>query len=85
MRCHLKIFLIYSSCRPFSLNIFYFNFVRYTYTYIQVTECKRSPFVRRSGIICAILVEGIMRNIFSEISLNLDQWFRRCRLKKKIA
>ena len=29
---------------------------------------------------CAILVEGIMRNI-CEIILNLDQWFRRCRLK----
>ena len=24
-----------------SLNIFYFNLVRYTYKYIQVTECKR--------------------------------------------
>ena len=25
----------------FSLNVFYFNLVRYTYKYIQVTECKR--------------------------------------------
>ena len=40
-RCHLKIFLIWSS---------------------------GGPFVQRSGTICAILVEGIMRNN----SLNLS-------------
>ena len=35
------------------------------------------PFVQRSGTICAIFIEGIMRN-----NLNLDQWFRRrCLLK----
>ena len=36
-------------------------------------------FVYQSGTNCAILVEGIMRNI-SEIILNLDQLFR-CHFK----
>ena len=34
------------------------------------------PFVRWSGTICVILVEGIMGNISYEIILNLDQWLR---------
>ena len=29
------------NCIIISLNIFYFNLVRYKYKYIQVTECKR--------------------------------------------
>ena len=69
-RCRLKILLICSSC---------------------------GLSVQRSGTICAILVEVIKRNNsvkflcnfnrgyqeeqFSEIILNLDQWFRRCHLK----
>ena len=38
-----------------------------------------SPFVPQSGIICAFLVEGICHHeeLFCEIILNLDQWFRR--------
>ena len=41
-----------------------------------------SPFVQQSGTICAILVEGIKRNQFCEIILNLHQLFRRkCHLK----
>ena len=39
-------------------------------------------FVQGSGTICAILVEGIMRNDSVMSSLNFNQWFkRRCRLK----
>ena len=33
------------------------------------------PFVQQSGTICAIIVEGIMKNIHVK-SINLDQWFR---------
>ena len=39
------------------------------------------PFVQQSRIICAILVEGIKRNLIGEIILNLDLWFSRCHLK----
>ena len=39
------------------------------------------PFVQWSRTICAMLVEGIMRNNSVKF-LNLDQWFRRkCLLK----
>ena len=34
----------------FSLNIFYFNLVRYTYKYIQVTLCKRIR--TKAGSLC---------------------------------
>ena len=41
-----------------------------------------SPFVQRSVTICAILVEGIMRNNSVTFFLNLGQWFRsKCCLK----
>ena len=33
-----------------NLNIFYFNLVRYTYKYIQVTECKRIR--TKAGSLC---------------------------------
>ena len=41
------------------------------------------PLLQRSGTICTILVEGIMQEeLFCEIILILDQWFRRrCHLK----
>ena len=57
-------------------------FKRYSLKIFLSTARDSGPFVWLSGTICAILVEGNMRNIFCEISLNLDQWFmRRCRLK----
>ena len=34
----------------FSLNIFNFNLIRYTYKYIQVTECKRIR--TKAGSLC---------------------------------
>ena len=40
------------------------------------------PLFEQSKTICAILVEGIMRNISVKLILNLDKWFRRCHLKK---
>ena len=42
------------------------------------------PFVQPSGTICAILVEVIMRNNCN-FFLNLDQWFRKCLLKKLLS
>ena len=39
-----------------------------------------AAFLFSRAIICAILVEGIMRKNSVFIS-NLGQWFRRCRLK----
>ena len=42
------------------------------------------PHVWWSGTIDAILAKGIIYGEhLSEIILNLDQWFRRCHLKKK--
>ena len=40
------------------------------------------PFGQRSGTICAISVDGIMRNNSVKKKLILDQWFKRCLLKK---
>ena len=41
-------------------------------------------FFQRSGTICAILVEDIMRNNSVKSFLNLDQWLRRRYLLTKI-
>ena len=52
-----------------------------TFVSLPLTFSKTAEPVAliRSGIICAILVDGIMKNIpgiSCEIILNLDQWFR---------
>ena len=39
------------------------------------------PFVQRSRTICAIFVEGIMRNNSVNLFQNLGLWFRRCHFK----
>ena len=41
-------------------------------------------FVQQSGRICAILIEGIIGNIYEKNNLDLDQWCSRCRFKKKL-
>ena len=48
-----------------------------------LSRVSGSPFVWRSGAICTILVESIMKNSF-EIILHLDQWFR-CFLSRTLA
>ena len=35
------LYITFEAVTGVSLKIFYFNLVRYTYKYIQVTECKR--------------------------------------------
>ena len=38
------------------------------------------PFAQQNKTLCAILVEGIIKNLFCKFILNLDHWFsRRCR------
>ena len=39
------------------------------------------PFCSAEQTICAILVEGVMRNKICEIILNLDQWFKKMSFK----
>ena len=50
----------------FSLNIFYFNLVRYTYKYIQVIECKRIR--TKAGSLCY----SSPRNWYSTFVTNTD-------------
>ena len=39
------------------------------------------PFVQQSRTVCAIFVEGIMRNTSVKLILNCEHWFRKCCLK----
>ena len=63
---------------PFLCNNFEFEPVVQEITYEDSSYLKLcQPLFRRSKIICAIVVEGILRNISVKLFLNLDQWFRR--------
>ena len=59
------------------LNLYYWFRCRLKTFLIQSSG---SPFIQPSGSICAILIQGIMRNISIIFFLNLDQWFI-CRLQ----
>ena len=52
------------------------------FSYKLIFLAVNGLFVRRSGTVCAILVEGIMGNVHVKLfKLNLEQWCR-CHLKK---